>query len=928
MSTPLSMNEIRARLAAFSERWKNACDEDAEAKSFWDALFECYGTNRRQVARFEYPIKKLDGNWGYIDVLWKGKVIVEHKSRGKNLGEAKKQAEDYMERLKPAERPRYLVTCDFGRFEIFDLHNGQEDTFTLEALSDNASHLGFLGGYEPKRPSLEAPVNIAAVEKLGALYDSMKSGGYPDHDLQRFLVRVLFCLFAEDTGVFEQESFTGIIQNRTSEDGSELGIKLAQIFETLDTPNERRQAALDEALAALPYVNGELFTGRLALAATDSRMRTALLECCDFDWSKISPAIFGSLFQGVMEAAERRSLGAHYTSEENILKLIRPLFLDALRAELAAIKSGSERGRSQKLEEFHNKLARLKFFDPACGCGNFLIITYREPRKLETELLKELHPSGQAVLDIADLTKVSVDQFYGIEIEEFPAQIARVAMWLMDHVANVELGYAFGQSFNRLPLTKAANIVYGNALRFNWADVIPSAECSYILGNPPFVGKHYQSDEQKKDMEHVFQGLKSSGNLDFVTCWHYLAAQYIQGKKIKVGFVSTNSICQGEQVSILWSALINTFQIKIHFAHRTFVWQSEARGKAHVHCIIVGFANYDTEEKMIYDYEADPKNPVALAASNISPYLVSGCDSVVITRSSPICEAPEMKNGGKPTEGGNLLLDNAEKEELIAAEPQAWPWMRPFLMGEDFINNIPRWCLWLKDCPPEELRKMPLVSERVRRVREMRMGSKKEATRALAATPTMFGEIRHASAPNYLAIPKVSSERRRYIPIGYLPNKTIPGDKIFFIDDANLYTFGVLTSDMHMAWMRQVCGRLKSDYSYSSSLVYNNYPWPEVSPEQRGAVERAAQAVLDVRSHFLPPAGKSTLADLYDPVAMPPALAKAHAELDRAVEKCYRKEPFASDRDRVEYLFALYEKLTAPLVAPKNKSPRRKKAAG
>jgi len=665
MSTTLSMNEIRARLAAFSERWKDACDEDAEAKSFWDALFECYGTNRRQVARFEYPIKKLDGNWGYIDVIWKGKVIVEHKSRGKNLGQAKKQAEDYMERLKPTERPRYLVTCDFGRFEIFDLHNGQEDTFTLEALSDHASHLGFLGGYEPKRPSLEAPVNIAAVEKLGALYDSMKSGGYPDHDLQRFLVRVLFCLFAEDTGVFEQESFTGIIQSRTSEDGSDLGIKLAQIFETLDTPNERRQTALDEALAALPYVNGELFTGRLALAATDSRMRTALLECCDFDWSKISPAIFGSLFQGVMEAAERRSLGAHYTSEENILKLIRPLFLDTLRAELAAIKSGPERGRSQKLEEFHNKLARLKFFDPACGCGNFLIITYRELRKLETELLKALHPSGQAVLDIAHLNKVNVDQFYGIEIEEFPVQIARVAMRLMDHIANIELGYAFGQSFTRLPLTKAAHIIHGNALQLDWKTVITPGDCSYILGNPPFVGKHYQSDEQKKDMDHVFNGLKSSGNLDFVTCWHYLAAQYIQGTKIQVGFVSTNSICQGEQVSILWSALINTFKVKIHFAHRTFVWQSEARGKAHVHCIIVGFANYDTDNKLIYDYEADHKNPVALTVSNISPYLVGGCDSVVVTRSSPICEAPELKNGGKPTEGGNLLLDNAEKEELI-----------------------------------------------------------------------------------------------------------------------------------------------------------------------------------------------------------------------------------------------------------------------
>lgn len=926
MSTPLSMNEIRARLAAFSERWKDACDEDAEAKSFWDALFECYGTNRRQVARFEYPIKKLDGNWGFIDVLWKGKVIVEHKSKGKNLGEAKKQAEDYMERLKPAERPRYLVTCDFGRFEIFDLHNGQEDTFTLEALSDHASHLGFLGGYEPKRPSLEAPVNIAAVEKLGALYDSMKSGGYPDHDLQRFLVRVLFCLFAEDTGVFEQESFTGIIQNRTSEDGSDLGIKLAQIFETLDTPNKQRQAALDEALAALPYVNGELFTGRLALAATDSRMRTALLECCDFDWSKISPAIFGSLFQGVMEAAERRSLGAHYTSEENILKLIRPLFLDALRAELAAIKSGPERGRQQKLEEFHEKIAKLKFFDPACGCGNFLIITYRELRKLETELLKALHPSGQAVLDIAHLTKVNVDQFYGIEIEEFPAQIARVAMRLMDHIANIELGYAFGQSFTRLPLTKAAHIVHGNALQLDWKTVIPPEECSYILGNPPFVGQHYQTPEQKADQMLVMAKISAAGVIDFVANWHIKAAEFIKGTSIQVAFVSTNSICQGEQAGLLWTELFGRHGVKIHFAHRTFAWESEARGKAHVHCIIVGFGAFEISSKTIFDYEENPEHPVVVHVSNISPYLTEGADRAVSNRSDPLCAVPKMSWGNKPTDGGHLILSPEERADLIAKEPGAAKFIRPFMSGGDFINAEERFCLWLKDAAPNDLRVLPMVLERVEAVRAMRLASKAESTQKYAAYPTLFRQISQPDS-DYLAVPEVSSERRSFIPIAFLSKEVICSNKIQFVPDATLWHFGVLTSTMHMAWMRQVCGRLKSDYSYSNTLVYNNYPWPEATPDQIAAVERGAQAVLDARSLFLPPAGKSTLADLYDPVAMPPVLAKAHAELDRAVEKCYRKEPFASDRERVEFLFALYEKLTAPLVAPKNKTPRRKKAA-
>ena len=915
------MNEIRARLAAFSEKWKDACDEDAEAKSFWDALFECYGTNRRQVARFEHPIKKLDGNAGFIDLLWKGKVIVEHKSRGRSLVEAKRQAEDYMERLKPAERPRHLITCDFSRFEVIDLHNGHEEKFALESLSENAGILGFLGGYEPKRPSHSAPVNIEAVEKLGALYDSMKAGGYPDHDLQAFLVRVLFCLFAEDTGVFEQDSFADIIISRTSEDGSDLGMKLGQIFETLDCPTARRQTALDEALIGLPYVNGQLFAGRIALASTDSRMRAALIKCCEFDWSKISPAIFGSLFQGVMEPAERRSLGAHYTSEENILKLIKPLFLDSLRAEFAAIKSGPERGRQQKLEAFHDKLAALKFFDPACGCGNFLIITYHELRKLETELLKELHPSGQAVLDIALLTKVSVDQFYGIEIEEFPAQIARVAMWLMDHVANTEFGYAFGQSFTRLPLTKAANIVHGNALRIDWRDVISPAECSYILGNPPFVGKKEQNADQKSDIGRIWSDATRKGDFDLVTCWYRLAAEYIQGSNIRCAFVSTNSICQGEQVGILWGCLLSRYHLKIIFAHRTFAWESEARGKAHVHCIIIGFGIENVSEKKLFDYDSDPHTPLVSTVGNISPYLVDGSNCFVMNRTKPICDVPLMLYGSKLADWGNFILDADEKERFVNENPTVAKYVRPFLGSEEFINGKERWCIWLKDALPSDIRSSPELMRRIEAVQTMRLASTAAPTRNAASTPTLFF---YSAQPDsdYLLIPKVSSERRPYIPIGFISKQIVANGSAFIIPSAALYHFGVLTSSMHMAWMRQTCGRMKSDYQYSNTIVYNNYPWPEATPVQKTAVEREAQAVLDTRSLSLPPMGKATLADLYHPVAMPPALAKAHAELDRAVEKCYRKEPFTSDRERVEYLFALYEKITAPLmVSPK--APRK-----
>lgn len=926
MPSTLSLNEIRARLARFIDEHRGDSDEDAQAKTFWDDLFTCYGTNRRQVARFEYPVRKLDGNLGFVDVLWKGKVIVEHKSRGRSLVDAKKQAEDYIERLKPSERPRYLVTCDFSHFELFDLHNGHEDKFTLEDLVGKAELLAFIGGYEPKRPSQDAPVNIAAVEKLGVLYDSMKDGGYPDHELQSFLVRILFCLFAEDTGAFEQDSFAEIIKERTSEDGSDLGIKLAQIFETLDSPGGKRQKALDEALAGLPYVNGQLFSGRLTLAATTSVQRAALIKCCDFDWSKISPAIFGSLFQGVMEPAERRALGAHYTSEENILKVIKPLFLDELRAEFAAIKSGPERGREQKLQAFHVKLSGLRFFDPACGCGNFLIITYRELRNLETEVLKALHPieqrDGQLITDVSLLSKVSVDQFYGIEIEEFPSQIARVAMWLMDHVANVELGYAFGRSFTRLPLVRAANIVHGNALRIDWRNVVQPESCSYLLGNPPFIGHQWRTAEQKQDMEYVWGDHGRYGRLDFVTAWYRKAADFIV-PTVRCAFVSTNSISQGEQVGILWGELFKR-GIKIHFAHRTFVWESEARGAAHVHCVIIGFGLENPSEKLLYDYDHDPKgnSPIISKCSNISPYLIAGPDLVLPSRTEQPQGMPHMTKGSQPTDGGFLILSDDERLDLVTREPIAQQWVRPYMGGEDFINGKTRWCLWLKDVSPSDLRKSSVVMKRIEGVRSSRLESPTKSVRDMANSPTVFTQDRQPNE-RYLVVPEVSSEARRYIPMGFLAPEVIASNKLQMLPGASLFHFGVMCSVMHMAWLKVVGGRLKSDYSYAPA-VYNNYPWPKVSPEQVAAVEHAAQAVLDARALFLAPNGDSTLADLYDPVAMPPELSRAHAALDRAVERCYRKEAFSSDRERVELLFALYEKHASPLAVV-GKQPRGRK---
>jgi hypothetical protein len=767
-------------------------------------------------------------------------------------------------------------------------------------------------------------VNLEAVARLGGLYDAMKAGGYPEEDLPMFLVRVLFCLFAEDTGVFGRDVFTDFITYRTQEDGSDLGPRLEQFFRVLDTPKDRRQRHTDELLAGLDYVNGALFSGHLAFAEMNSAMRAALLACTEFDWSRISPAIFGSLFQGVMDAAERRAIGEHYTAEGNILKVIGPLFLDALKAELAAILTGPERGREAKLEAFHDKLAALNFFDPACGCGNFLIITYREIRKLEIQVLKALHPHGQLVTDVSLLSKVRVSQFHGIEIEEFPAQIARVAMWLMDHIENLELGHAFGLSLTRLPLAESANIVCGNALQIDWQEVIAPEKCSFILGNPPFVGKQYMSDAQKEDLRRVWKNVSGTGTLDFVTAWHALAAGYMaQARHVKTAFVSTNSICQGEQAGLVWGRLLAPYGNKILFAHRTFAWQSEARGKAHVHCIIVGFGHPDSffgQARRIFDYDLNPEHPVISEVKNISPYLVEGSDAVVTLRTDPICAVPPIVFGSMPNDGGNLLLTTEEKDQLLTKEPQAAPFIRKFLGSEEFINGIDRWCLWLKNADPKKIRSMPEVAKRIEAVKAARSASSREATRKLAAYPSLFGEDRQP-ATRYLLIPGVSSERRRYVPIGFFDPDVVASNLVNIVPNATLFHFGMVSSTMHMAWMRQVCGRLESRYRYSNKLVYNNFSWPqEAGGEQRAKVEQAAQAVLDAREQF---AG-STLADLYDPVAMPPALAKAHAALDQAVDRCYRKEPFHTDRERVEYLFALYEKLAAPLTAQAKKARKAK----
>ena len=913
---PLSWNEIKGRAIVFSKDWENVTSEKSESQSFWNEFFNVFGISRRRVASFELPIKKADNKQGFIDLLWKGTILVEHKSRGKDLDKATQQAKDYFPNLKEHELPKYILVSDFQKFRLYDLDTDTTTEFELKDFINQVHLFGFIAGYEKRVYKDEDPVNIAAAELMGKLHDRLKEIGYTGHDLEVYLVRLLFCMFADDTSIFEKGIFWQYIDLHTKEDGSDLAMHIASIFHVLNTPNERRLRNLDENLVQFPYINGKLFEEPVQPAAFDSKMREMLLEACGFDWGKISPAIFGSMFQAVMNQTQRRNLGAHYTSEKNIQKLIKPLFLDDLYSVFEKAK-----GSRGKLEGLHNEIANLHFLDPACGCGNFLIITYRELRELEILILLELNKGGQLVTDVNSIIQVDVDQFAGIEYDEFAVRVAEVAMWLIDHQMNVKVSNEFGQYFVRLPLKKAAKIVHGNSLRIDWESVVAKEKLNFILGNPPFVGKHLQNAAQKADMGLIFAGVNGAGVLDYVTPWYIKAAQLIQNTDIRCAFVSTSSISQGEQVGILWQELYNRYKIKIHFAHRTFSWSNEAKGNAAVHCVIIGFGLQDIENKRIFDYVDIKGEPTEKRIRNINPYLAEGNDLVILKRTTSICNSSEMLKGSQPTDGGNLLMTDEEKNEYVKQEPDGVNFIRPFISADEFLNGKKRWCFWLTNIQPNELKKLPLLLKRIESVKQMRMISSKIATVKWAQYPTVFTENRQPR-DNYIILPRHSSENRKYIPIGLCKKHEIVADSCNCIPNATLYLFGILTSEMHMTWVRYVCGRLKSDFRYSNTIVYNNYPFPEnVSDKQKQKVETAAQAVLDTRAKY----PDSSLADLYDPLTMPPDLVKVHQALDKAVDLCYRPQPFVNELNRIEYLFSLYEALSAPLLKVEKKKRTKKK---
>lgn len=809
---------------------------------------------------------------------------------------------------------RFFITTDFKTIAAYDKRVDDRVEFEWEDLKTNFDFfLPLTGQYEKPVAYSSHPADVKACEKMGRLYDIIKVLNHYDdsnlHSLNVFLTRLLFCFFAEDTGIFRIKSqMTDALASMTAKDGHDLPEFFAQLFAVLDIPeNSEERKKFPATLQAFPYVNGGLFREQIEVPVLNAKARNILLDCGRLVWSEISPVIFGSMFQSVMNPEERHEIGAHYTSEKNIFKVIGPLFLDGLKEEFERIyllKNGSD--RKKKLEAFQKKLATLKFLDPACGCGNFLIVAYREIKMLELQVAKELYANKPGTLSIdlsleENISQVSIDQFYGIELLEFPVEVARVSMWLMEHVMNLKFGEQFGAVFPSIPLKKTPQIVCANALTTDWSTVVNPQELDYIMGNPPFVGASMMSKEQKKEAVAIFGKIKLSNSIDYVGAWYKKAVDLMDGTSIKAAFVSTNSITQGEQVAPLWGLMYSHRNFHIIFAYRTFKWSNEAKGKAAVHCVIVGFANCaQKEEARLYAEDSS-----YLEVNNINAYLVEGSNILIEGRGTPLCSVNKMTRGNMPVDDGNLIFSDHEKNEFAAKYPNQEHLFRRFIGARDFLNNNEiRYCLWLKDLPKSEYLGIYEITQRLEAIKEFRLKSTAEPTRKMAAFPERFFSTPQTDL-SYLVIPRVSSENRKYIPIGFMTPDVIAADSVSIVPGAGLYDFGVLESRMHMAWMRIVAGRLKSDYRYSGQIVYNTFPWPDATEPQKKVIENLANNVLMTRE-FYP---DMTLADLYDPDKMPEDLRKAHQELDAAVDKLYRRKPFDNDEQRLKHLFGRYEKL-------------------
>ena len=916
------MTDVQQRAAAkeFTAYWAGRGDEKQETQRFWiDLLRNVYGVAEPEKAiEFECPVK-LD-HVSFIDGYIKDtRVLIEQKGADIDLRRGYKQSDGsmltpyqqarrYAGYLPHDKNPRWIVVCNFREFHVHDMNrpNDEPEVVALADLEKEYHRLNFLVDTGDENIKKEMEISLQAGEIVGTLYDALlkqyKDPESPDtlKSLNALCVRLVFCLYAEDAEIFGGHGKFHDYMLRHQNDARRA---LIDLFQVLDTKPEDRDPYMDDDLAAFPYVNGGLFADEnIIIPRLDETIVDLLLHraSSDFDWSSISPTIFGAVFESTLNPETRRSGGMHYTSIENIHKVIDPLFLDDLKAELAEIQSITvETTRKRRLKDYQHKLAGLKFLDPACGSGNFLTETYISLRKLENEALRSL--SDQIMLgDVTNPIQVSIGQFYGIEINDFAVTVAKTALWIAESQMMKETEDIMHMSLDFLPLKSYANIVEGNALRMDWESVVPKQELNYIMGNPPFVGARMMSPEQKDDLNSVFPGWKNAGNLDYVSCWYKNAADLMDGTAVRSALVSTNSVTQGESVANLWKPLFEA-GIHIDFAHRTFRWDSEAKMKAHVHCVIVGFSVAPNSKPKVIFTSDRPQ-----IAENINGYLLDADNVFVESRNKPICDVPEIGIGNKPIDGGNYLFTEEEMQEFVEKEPASKKWFKPWYGSQEFINRKPRYCLWLGDCPPNELRKMPECMKRVNAVRQLRLESKSAGTRKLADTPTRF-HVENMPKGTYIVIPEVSSERRKYVPMGFMSPDILCSNLVKIIPNATLYHFGILTSNVHMAWMRAVCGRLKSDYRYSKDVVYNNFPWPTPTDEQKAKIKETAQAILDARALY----PDSSLADLYDETTMPPELRKAHQQNDKAVMRAYGFDiKTTTETSCVAELMRMYQKLT------------------
>ena len=911
----------------FAERWKDKGYEKGQSQQFWiDLLVNVYGVE--DIAGFiSFEDQVHLDHTSFIDgYISSTKVMIEQKSLDKDLRKGIRQsdgsllnpfqqAKRYVTELPLSKHPRWIVTCNFGEFLVYDMEkpNGEPEQIFLKDLAKDYYRLQFLVDTGNENVRREMEISLKAGELVGKLYDAiLKQYKNPDSpetlkSLNMLCVRLVFCLYAEDAGIFGTHEMFG--QYLKKYPANEVRGKLIELFRVLNTKEKERDKYMDDALAAFPYVNGGLFADENIEIPrfTDEIVDLLINDASEgFDWSDISPTIFGAVFESTLNPETRRSGGMHYTSIENIHKVIDPLFLDELKAEFAQIcETKVEKTKKAKLEQFRDKLASLMFLDPACGSGNFLTETYISLRRLENQALKEIH-GGQILIGGTgefNPIKVGIGQFYGIEINDFAVTVAKTALWIAESQMMHETEEIIQTNIEFLPLKSYANIVEGNSLWIDWESVVPKDNLSYIMGNPPFVGYSLQSKEQKNDMLSIYvdekgKPYKTAGKIDYVAAWYYKAAQLMVGTNIRTAFVSTNSITQGEQVAGVWKPLYDRFGVHIDFAHRTFRWDSEASLKAHVHCVIVGFSvALNLADRRIFD------NGSAKVVKNINAFLVDAPNVFIESRSTPICEVPKMTTGNRPADGGHLIIEKEDYADFVKREPNAVKYIKYLMGAKEYINKQERYCLWLVNISPSELRRMPLVLERVEACKQDRLNGAEDRQK-LADTPTLFRELKNPKT--YIIVPRHSSESRRYIPMGFLDKNYIPADSATIIPEATLFHFGILMSNVHMAWTRVVCGRIKSDYRYSKDIVYNNFPWPSPTPEQKAAIEQTAQMILDARAKY----PDCSLADLYDETTMPPELRKAHQQNDKAVMKAYGFSVKMTESECVAELMKMYQKLT------------------